>query len=170
MILILLFLCLPLLAQEIEVIPEEKDIADEIHEIATLEMSIGERLRDDKTDRTLQEDIEESIERMEKLIKDADAVKETDKETKRKNDLLVLKGKRAPNKNPSNRSEDLKQKSEEYGRENNDWASLPRSDRDEIVQTWAKDIPTRWRKRIEAYFLSVNADDTVKKEKKDRKK
>lgn len=102
MLILIFILCFSACAQEIEVIPEDKDVSDEIHEIATLEMSIGERMRDDKVDRTIQEDIEESIARMEKLIKDADAADEGDPDSKRKEKLLKMKGVSKPGDPPKN--------------------------------------------------------------------
>ncbi len=38
------------------------------------------------------------------------------------------------------------------------WAKLPPAQRDELLQAFREDVPERWRTRLEAYFLSVNAE------------
>ena len=45
------------------------------------------------------------------------------------------------------------------------WAKLPPAQRDELLQAFREDIPERWRKRLEAYFTSVAAEE-VKNENK----
>lgn len=158
-LILLLFLCTSLLAEEVELEPEELSVPEEISAIATLEMTIENALRDDKYDKTIQIDIQESIDRMEKLIKDAEEAKETDIESRRKNDLLAMKGDRKnPGKPPRVAGTDTDKK--HYDDSSGDWAHLPRSQRNEIVQVWAADIPLLWKRRLEAYFLSVNAEDT----------
>ena len=45
------------------------------------------------------------------------------------------------------------------------WAKLPPAQRDELLQAFSVDMPARWRKRLEAYFLSVNAEENKETEK-----
>lgn len=45
------------------------------------------------------------------------------------------------------------------------WAKLPAAQRDELLQAFREDVPERWRKRLEAYFLSVNAEENKEAEK-----
>jgi hypothetical protein len=45
------------------------------------------------------------------------------------------------------------------------WAKLPPAQRDELLQAFREDIPERWRKRLEAYFLSVAAEEAKEAEK-----
>jgi len=45
------------------------------------------------------------------------------------------------------------------------WAKLPPAQRDELLQAMREDIPERWRKRLEAYFLSVNQEENKEAEK-----
>lgn len=42
------------------------------------------------------------------------------------------------------------------------WAKLPPAAREELLQTYRDDIPERWRKRLEAYFLSIAAEEVEK--------
>lgn len=39
------------------------------------------------------------------------------------------------------------------------WANLPPAAREELIQSYRDDIPERWRKRLEAYFLSIAAEE-----------
>lgn len=39
------------------------------------------------------------------------------------------------------------------------WAKLPPAQRDELLQAFREEMPERWRKRLEAYFLSVAAEE-----------
>ncbi len=43
------------------------------------------------------------------------------------------------------------------------WAKLPQSARDELLQTYAGEVPPRWRQRLEAYFLSIAAEEVKDK-------
>jgi hypothetical protein len=45
------------------------------------------------------------------------------------------------------------------------WAKLPPAQRDELLQSWNEGVPERWRKRLEAYFTSLAAEE-VKNENK----
>jgi hypothetical protein len=39
------------------------------------------------------------------------------------------------------------------------WAKLPPAEREEFLNSFREDIPERWRKRLEAYFLSVAKEE-----------
>ncbi|MCY3023472.1 MAG: hypothetical protein NTW87_31215 [Planctomycetota bacterium] len=39
------------------------------------------------------------------------------------------------------------------------WAKLPPAQREELLQAFREEIPERWRKRLEAYFLSLAAEE-----------
>jgi hypothetical protein len=41
----------------------------------------------------------------------------------------------------------------------NDWSKLPPAQRDELLQAFREDMPERWKKRLEAYFTSVAAEE-----------
>ncbi len=45
------------------------------------------------------------------------------------------------------------------------WAKLPPAQRDELLQAFREDVPERWRKRLEAYFLSVAGEEAKDAEK-----
>ena len=50
------------------------------------------------------------------------------------------------------------------------WASLPNKERDELLQVYRPEIPLRWRRRLEAYFLSVAAEEAKALLKNEQKK
>ncbi len=39
------------------------------------------------------------------------------------------------------------------------WAKLPPQQRDELLQAYREEIPERWRRRLEAYFLSIAVEE-----------
>jgi len=39
------------------------------------------------------------------------------------------------------------------------WAKLPPAQREELLQAFREEVPEKWRKRLEAYFISVNAEE-----------
>lgn len=45
------------------------------------------------------------------------------------------------------------------------WAKLPPAQRDELLQAFREEMPERWRKRLEAYFLSIAAEEAKDTEK-----
>jgi acyl-CoA reductase-like NAD-dependent aldehyde dehydrogenase len=45
------------------------------------------------------------------------------------------------------------------------WAKLPPQQRDELLQAFREEMPERWRRRLEAYFLSVAAEEAKETEK-----
>jgi acyl-CoA reductase-like NAD-dependent aldehyde dehydrogenase len=45
------------------------------------------------------------------------------------------------------------------------WAKLPPAQRDELLQAFREEMPERWRKRLEAYFLSIAAEEAKETEK-----
>lgn len=45
------------------------------------------------------------------------------------------------------------------------WSQLPPKERDELLQIYRPEIPMRWRKRLEAYFVSVAQEDAAQKRK-----
>jgi len=44
-----------------------------------------------------------------------------------------------------------------------EWAKLPPAMRDEMLQVYREGMPERWRRRLEAYFLSVAAEEVNRK-------
>ncbi len=136
-----------LCATEVEIGPKENSLSEEVHEISMLMATVEAALRDDRHDRPVQLDIRETIERMERLIKNCE-------EEELRHGRAPLEDSKLQTKNngvdrPNNRDSDPWDKTV--------WAQLPRAMRGEIVQVWAVEMPLKWRQRITAYILSVNA-------------
>jgi hypothetical protein len=49
------------------------------------------------------------------------------------------------------------------------WATLPAKDRDELFQIYRPEVPLKWRRRIEAYFFSVAAEEARQQAEKEKK-
>lgn len=47
-------------------------------------------------------------------------------------------------------------------RKADDWSQLPPNERGELIQAFVDEMPERWRKRLEAYFVSVAAEEVKK--------
>jgi len=43
-----------------------------------------------------------------------------------------------------------------------DWAKLPKAIRDEMIQNYQSEMPSLWKKRLEAYFLSIAIEEAKK--------
>lgn len=46
------------------------------------------------------------------------------------------------------------------------WAKLPKAERDAILQSYRDEVPEKWRKRLEAYFTSIAAEETKREKDK----
>lgn len=40
-----------------------------------------------------------------------------------------------------------------------EWSKLPAAQRDQLLQAFREDMPERWKKRLEAYFTSIAAEE-----------
>ncbi len=132
--LLLLILVVPVMAQEVYIEHEELSVEEEVHEIANVMMTVENKLRDDQHNHTVQIAIQETIDRMEKLIKDAEEIEECSPDHGRKDSLLALKyGAPRSLKRPPKPSTDPKDKVQYDERDNDEWARLPQSKRGEIM-------------------------------------
>lgn len=43
------------------------------------------------------------------------------------------------------------------------WAKLPKAQRDEMMQAFGAEMPEKWKKRLEAYFVSIAAEEAKEK-------
>lgn len=148
-------------ADEIEPPPvDDKNVSEEVHSIAMLAATVESRLRDDNHDHSLQRDSQEVIDRIEKLIKDAEEAPLGKGKTQRECDLKQLRGDYGPVncfQLVQAVATDPKRNINYKDGNRDEWARLPRAQRDEILQTYTKEFPLLWRNRIAAYFLSLNA-------------
>ncbi len=158
--LLALLVAAKLLATEVEIGPKNNTVAEEVHEIAMLMHVVSSALRDDRHDRTVQMDSEEVIERIEKLIKDCEEIEKHPQDFGRRIPLLRMKGAMPDSKLPQVRILEGETKAATNGESD---ATLRRVRRDEAAQVWPIELPLKWRQRIAAYFLSVNAAESEKR-------
>lgn len=153
--------CVRLTAIEIEQ-PEkpEKDDLQELREIQALMVEVHEALRADRTDRTVQMKGKEIEDRLEKIGHEIELQEE--REAKQaSNPEKPQKPKKTPNQTQIPAQVKSLTPWTALGKE---WTHLPAEHRGTMLQTYANEVPARWRKRIAAYFISVQSDETRKEE------
>ncbi len=152
-------ICVRLNGVEVEQ-PEkpEKDDIQELREIQALMVEVHEALRADRHDRTVQMKGKEIEDRLEKIGHEIEAKEE--REQKQSSDGKPDK----PKKTPSQTQIPAQVKSLSlWAGLGKEWTHLPPEHRSAILQTYANEVPARWRKRIAAYFISVQ-DEEIRKE------
>lgn len=122
-------------------------------------------LRDDRVGGAVEVDGKEIIDALDKLIKEIEDAKETDKEPRGKSlserwkKLRSLagigrgRGRTAPPKTGSGRLP------EGNGYAADRWSKISNEKREAMIQSYSEEVPMKWRWRISAYFLSINAND-----------
>jgi hypothetical protein len=172
LIVMLVFFALPLFAEEVMIEEEQKTVGEELIDISHLMVELEGRLYDDRHDLVLQLQAKEIEERMEKLIKDAEEEEKNEKEGKGT--------KKKDSKKPGEPKKDSKLEQRQVGeelkvihrermpwetREYDDWARLSNIKRDPILQVYNNEMPVLWKKRLMAYFLSINEEENEKTDK-----
>jgi hypothetical protein len=136
-----------------EINPEDykKDPIERLQEIAKEMAEMAQKLRDDRSDTTVQiqgdkihDDLQKLISLVEMKMEHPTGGNSNAQAQGQSNPLWdkLTEAKKLPKPKKTN------------------WAALPPAQRDEILQTWSEDIPVLWKKRIEAYFISI-ADDAA---------
>lgn len=174
---ILLFLILSISASANEAVlgPEIKSIEDEIRAISKEMALVADQLRADRADSTVQLDQKSATDRLAKLIKAIEDAKPSDQKADPKKKPLAVfesemkaKGGSGSGGNnpgqggppaPTGTKEDPPKVAGRFA----EWGKLPKSSRDELLSAMGNDVPLRWRKKLEAYFLSIAAEETKKR-------
>jgi hypothetical protein len=164
LILSLVLFTFPIFGTEVEL--PEKTVFDEIHEIIDVMVNLEDRLHDDRHDLVVQLQGKEIEDRIEKLIKDIED-DDKDEENGKPRTRTKIKPSEAkiPMKDSKLKRQDVPAKvipreqmawdTQAY----HDWARLQDLKRDSILQSYHEELPARWKKRLEAYFLSINAEE-----------
>jgi HEAT repeat protein len=139
--------------------------------------SVEEKLRGDRHDSSVQndqQDVSIKLAEMIKSLEDMEKMKakpaQESKEGKKRWGAMLASGSPTPSAksaqsgkpsmpNYGTPSEQAAKVAEQRKR----WAELPPASRDEMLQVFRPEVPERWRKRLEAYFLSVAAEEVKKK-------
>jgi hypothetical protein len=139
-----------------------KDIIDELYELVRNMDDLTDKLRDDQVNDSVKiagKEIEDKIDKLIDEIENAkpsirapvradQAMKATGRQPKKVSSLTApVQGKVTPHRVVLQEFTDA------------NWHKLPDARRGEVIQTWASELPVRWKSRIEAYFVSVASLD-----------
>ncbi len=164
-LLILILLAPPLLAEEIDNAEKPLTVEEELYEIFDKMMDMENALREDRHDPRVQLTGTEIADQLDKLINEIEDAKATNKPPRGK--VLAQRWTKlrslASGNPPPQKVEpgSVKQSSDSKIRgENPWWYKLPPEHREAMVQTYAAEIPLKWKQRIAAYFISIAVEET----------
>jgi len=161
------FFLIPFLAHSAEenpLLPLAKEMAE-----------VEKMLRDDRHDafvqikgQTISDNLDEMISKMDKEQKEQDQKNKEKQQQQKQKQKQQQQGQQSRQQRSSSPLESSMPKSPvPPGSQENapvmngrsKWANLPPAAREELLQTYRDEIPERWRKRLEAYFLSLAAEE-----------
>ncbi|MGD0091503.1 MAG: HEAT repeat domain-containing protein [Planctomycetota bacterium] len=161
-----------------EAMPTVADLTRELSELAKEMKDVEDKLRNDRHDQAVQvqgSGIEKRLAQLiEKLDKGCDGSGGSSSGKGDKNQQKQKGNQSNPGKNAGNPLKDSTLGSAvQQGSVNpalvagkqDAWAKLPPAQRDELLQAFREEMPERWRKRLEAYFLSIAAEEARETEK-----
>lgn len=155
---ILLFLVLSLNVFSNEVFIE-KTAYEELKEIESLMDRMSTQLYWDRTDQSVQLRGKEIENRLNALIKEVEARKDSQIiSSLRHKQLKELAGTYTPPPPRPLTKEEIRKDTVEKVDYHKKWANLPPINREQILQSINSEIPLRWRDRIAAYFISIAAE------------
>jgi hypothetical protein len=140
-----------------------KTPAEELDELASRMSDLEAKLRGDQIDGSVVVDGKEIESRLDKLIKEVEADSKKFRETKRDKQIGQLAGK-GPGKAVPKPGSITRLLPVTPGSADS-WTKLPPADRFQIIQSYVADVPLRWRKRLESYYVSIAAEEAAFAEK-----
>lgn len=156
--------------------PTPDAFATKLKELATDMQSVESKLRDDRHDSSVQndqQDVQIKLAEMIKTLEDLEQSKtqqaQNSKDGKKRWGALASSSSPSPSKGsklsmpPRDPAQEAAFQAARVAEQRNRWANLPAASRDEMLQVFRPEVPIRWRKRLEAYFLSVAAEEVKKK-------
>ncbi len=154
-------------------VPEQGDYAKQLSDLSGTMKDVAHKLRDDRFDETVQVDQNDIDEKLSDMIRELEKmqqlkVEKSEKDSKKaqsRRRLAMMMGEEQQSSNPRAAQKPPPPAANEarlnagkvVGREN--WAALPQAERDELLQVFRPEVPLRWRKRLEAYFISLAAEE-----------
>ena len=139
-----------------------KTLADEMKEAE-------EMLKDARHDIFLRTKLDNIDRRLGEMIDSAEKTQKEDKQKRQNEQKNQAHQEKQREYGPASPLADSQHKNE-MPKPNNDsaritdsqsqWAKLPPAIRDEMLQTYGSEMPERWRKRLQAYFLSIAAEES----------
>lgn len=164
---------------EIAEVPDHGDYQKQLSDLSGQMKSVEQKLRDDRFDEVVQVDQNDIDEKLGDMIRELEKMQIMRQEMREQTDRKQTSKRRlsmmgedeitrtprssAPRPPSPVANESRVNAGRVVGREN--WASLPQAERDELLQVFRPEVPLRWRKRLEAYFVSLAAEE-AKAEKK----
>lgn len=162
--LILFLLASPVLAEEIDPGGDgPQTVSDELYDIYDKMREMEDSLRGDKTNARVQLNGKEIEDQLDKLIKEIEEAKESDRPPRGK--VLAERWKKLrslASDNPKPRTippGSVRPSSESRIPVRNSWYNLPPDARGEMIQTYAAELPLKWKARIAAYFISIAVEE-----------
>ncbi|HYG74980.1 MAG TPA: HEAT repeat domain-containing protein [Planctomycetota bacterium] len=168
-------------APEISEVPEQEDYQKQLTDLSGSMKSVEQKLRDDRHDEVVQvdqKDIDDKLTNMISELEKMAQMKQQQQQQKEKQDskrrLSMMTGEqqspspkpgKAGSKPPPPERAESKLNAGRVVGGNENWAKLPAAERDELLQIFRPEVPLRWRQRLEAYFVSIAAEEAKAQEK-----
>ncbi|HEY3319376.1 MAG TPA: HEAT repeat domain-containing protein [Planctomycetota bacterium] len=163
-------------------IPEQADYQKDLADLSDNMHEVAGKLREDRHDTTVQIDQENIDSRLTDLIRELEKVRKAQQSSQQQNSprqkeqeqRQAMLGAQPQTSQPPRRAAEKLQSNPTAGNNGDSasvvgkadrWARLPEKDRDELLQVFRPEVPLRWRKRLEAYFISVAAEEVKDQEK-----
>jgi hypothetical protein len=170
----------PVKTPDLAEVPDHADYGKQLKELSGVMKDVELKMRDDRYDEVVQVNQNEIDEKLGDMIRELEKmqrmkVEQQQKESRNqqsKRRLATLgegedvspRPRTASRPPPPTKAEERVNSGRVVSRGDN-WAALPQAERDELLQVFRPEVPLRWRKRLEAYFVSLAAEE-AKSEKK----
>ena len=163
-------------SSEVADIPSSEQAGGALTKLATDMKAVEEKLRGDRHDQAVQADganIEKHLTQLIEKLEKSTCSKSSKKPGEQKKEQQQQDGQEKKQSNQGLQDSKLSG-AVPAGATNNAlvtgsmdaWAKLPPAQRDELLQAFSADMPARWRERLKAYFLSVNAEENKENDNK----
>jgi hypothetical protein len=156
-----------------EEVPDPNDYQQRLATLSKDMQGVHDKLRDDRHDETVQVDQRDIDDKLTEMINELEKMKRmeisqsnnTDEEKRRRMQMVGQSSQVSTRPKPDSKlssgpgAGEARVNPLEVTRTQDRWASLPAKERDELLQIYRPDVPVRWRKRLEAYFVSIAAEE-----------
>jgi hypothetical protein len=156
-----------------EEVPDPDEYQERLATLSKDMQNVHDKLRDDRHDETVQVDQRDIDDKLSEMINELEKMKqaqvsksnEPDEEKRRRMQLIGGSAQASSRPRPDSKLSSGPGAGEgrvnplEVTRTQDRWASLPAKEREELLQIYRPDVPVRWRKRLEAYFVSIAAEE-----------
>lgn len=170
----------PVKTPELAEVPDQVDYGKQLKDLSGVMKDVELKMRDDRYDEVVQVDQNEIDEKLGDMIRELEKmqrmkIEQQQKESRNQQSKrrLATLGEgddvsprpRTASRPPPPAKADERVNSGRVVSRGDNWAALPQAEREELLQVFRPEVPLRWRKRLEAYFVSLAAEE-AKSEKK----